>query len=207
VKFAWRVALPATVAALGSAGTLLLLGPDVGYFLEPREPRDLGEASAPLPDDLSNSFIRLRGVADLTGSLRVGRREGDLRVVRLSTSGVLAQVPAAGSPGTMPSGEGGLESSGLFDGRGRLWRAEDAPAFYGPVLRRFGAQGRVTHLLVAGEEPGSAWPGFAAAAAAGLLGALALGLAARAMVRHRAGRAGASSGHHSRGAPDGDTGL
>ena len=199
MKFAWRVALPATVAALGSAGTWLLLGADVCYFLEPREPRDLGEASAPKADDLSNRFVRLRGVADLAGSLRVGRREGDLRVVRLSSSGILAQVPAPGSPGTMPSGEGGLESSGFFDGRGRLWRAEEAPAFYGPVLRRFGATGRVTHLLVTGEDPGSAWPGFAAALAAGLLGALAVGLAARAMVRHRGGQAGAPSGQFSSG--------
>jgi hypothetical protein len=185
VTFGWRIALPTSVAALGSAGAFFLFAADAAYFLEPRKPRDLGDASGLAGDPGTNRHVRLRGVADLTGSLRIGRREGDLRAVRLSGSGVVALVPAPGPPGSLPAGEGGLSASGLFDGSGRLWRADKASATYGPILRRFRERAPVTHLLVAGEAPGSAWAGFAAALVVAALGAVAIALAARAILRRR----------------------
>lgn len=169
----------------GSAATCYLFWADAAYFLRSRSPHDLGEASELTGSTASNQFVRLRGVADLRGSLRVGLRGGDLRLVRLSGSGVLAQVPAPAPPGTPPRGEGGLAASGLFDGRGRLWRAEDAPSFYRPVLRRFRQGGPVRFLLVTGDEPPGAWGAFAAVMAVIVLGTITLVLAARAMVRRR----------------------
>jgi hypothetical protein len=197
---AWRIALPTAVAVLGSAVALFLLSSDAVYFIQSRTPHDLGEASALPATAPSNRYVHLRGAGDLATSLRVTSRDGAVRVVRLSGGPVLVQVPAPGPPGGLPQGEGGLAASGLFDGAGRLWRADDAKAAYAPVLRHFRKSGPVTHLLIAGDEPGGSWPSFLGAVVVSILGAAAGALALR-VIRANVRR------KRSAGGVDGDPGL
>ena len=181
-----RIALPTLVTVLGSAVTLFLFRADASYFFEPRTPRDLGEATAALDaKPATNSHVRMRGIADLSRSVRVGRRGGDARIARLSASPLLIEVPAAGAPGTRPSGEGGLTESGFFDGAGRLFAAADLPSSYAPILRRFQEGGPVRYVLVAGESPNDAWLGFVASLGVALFALLACVFALRAMRRAR----------------------
>lgn len=167
--------------------TLFLTGADLAYFLEPRVPRPLGDATAlvdrPAPN---NAHVQLKGVADLMGSLRVGRTEGDARVVKLGGGPVLVVVPAVGPPGTPPDGTAGLSGSGLFDGAGRLYADDAWPAAWAPVVRRMRGAGEVRYLLMAGEAPGAVWFGAVASTLVALLGCLALVLGVRAFLRLRA---------------------
>jgi len=187
-----RIALPTLVTVVGSAVTLFLFRADAAYFIEPRSPRDLGEATSALDaSPPTNSHVRLRGIADLSRSVRVGRRGGiDARFARLSASSLLIEVPAKGAPGTRPSGEGGLTESGFFDGAGRLRSADDLPSGYAPILRRFQEGGAVRYVLVAGETPGDVWLGFVACIGVGLFAVLACVFAARALLRLRRQRRG-----------------
>ncbi len=181
-----RIALPTLVTVLGSAVTLFLFRADIAYFLEPREPRDLGEATAAVAAaPTTNAHVRLRGVADLLSSLRVGRRGGDVRVARLSGAPLLVEVPASGAPGTRPAGEGGLSDSGFFDGSGRLFGVDQLGSSYAPILRRFQEGGPVRYVLVSGETPNDAWLGFAASSGVAVFAVLACVFAARALARMR----------------------
>lgn len=182
-----RIALPTLIAVVGSGVTIFLFRHDLLFFLQPRTPVELGEAAEALPPAVGNLHVRVRGVADLTSSVRVGRKDGDVRVARLGGQPLLVQVPVpAGSPpGTVPTGEGGLQESGLFEGQGRLWAASDLPGAYQAVLRRFQEGPAVRYLLVADESPSDAWLGFAASLAVGLFGLLTLVFAVRAARRAR----------------------
>jgi hypothetical protein len=182
----FRIAFPTLVAVGGSVATWILFFGDLRFFLEPREPRDLGDATR-LSDDLaSHSFVRLRGLADLASSVRVGRSDrGDQRVARLLGGSSLVVVPASGATGTPPDGSHGLDASGFFDGSGRFWRAEDLPAAWRPVVRRFEPRGAVRYVLHAGERPSDAWLAPVACGAVGVFGGLALWLGARALRRVR----------------------
>ena len=164
--------------------TLFLLGADLLYFIEPRTPRDLGDATALVDSPAThNAHVRLKGIADLASSLRVGRQDGDARVVKLGGGPVLVVTPAVGLPGTPPDGTAGLASSGLFDGAGRLYAAASVPKAWVPVVRRMLDQGEVRYVLMAGESPGSAWFGAVASLVVALLGGLALVLGVRAWMR------------------------